>query len=183
MTRARFATIVLGALLLTGCSGGGEAPPAMGPTAPGVVTDSTAAAPTTTADAQAGGAMDCASLTATEATQFIIWTQMFAQVRTVDGLQTMTALQYSPDAMSAILDKLDGLKGVEGEVYGKPDDALVVMRTANDTYAAIITKGDAATDADFAPLDDLAPDTAAWIKAQATITTALNAACPDLDLS
>ena len=85
--------------------------------------------------------------------------------------------------MTAILDQLDGLKGVEGEVYGKPDDALVVMRTANDTYATIIAKGDAATAADFAPLDALEPDVTGWIKAQGTITSALNKACPDLDLS
>ena len=177
----RFAAIAAGALLLAGCSGGDE-PTATGPTQAAPTIDATeTAAPDSTA--QAAGDMDCTSITGTEAAQFVIWTQLFAQVRSVDGLQTMATLQYTPEQMSAILDKLDGLKGVEGPVYGKPDDALVVMRTANDTYATIISKGDAATDADFAPITALEPDTASWIKAQAAISTALGAACPDLDLS
>lgn len=182
MSRGKIAAIAVVALLLAGCSGGGNDSPVMGPTAPATTVNATKSAqPTTTA--QAAGDMNCTSLTSAEAVQFIVWTQMFAQVRTVDGLQTMTQLQYTPEAMDAILDKLDGLKGVEGEVYGKPDDALVVMRTANATYATVISKGDAATDADFAPIAALEPDTTSWITAQAAITSALNTACPDLDLS
>ena len=179
MNAGKLAAITLGALLLAGCGGGsGETPPAV-PSDPGSTPDAAA----TGGDAQAAGSIDCNAIDPTQMVQFIVWTQTFAQVRDVDGLQTMATLQYTPESMAAILDQLDGLKGVEGEVYGKPDDALVVMRTANDTYAAIIAKGDAATAADFAPLDALEPDVTGWIKAQGTITSALNTACPDLDLS
>ena len=181
MSAGKIAAIALGALLLAGC-GGGKDEPAMGPTDAGTTTDNTATAGATP-NAQAAGDFDCDSIDPTQTVQFIVWTQMFAQVRDVDGLQTMGTLQYSPETMGAILDKLDGLKGVEGEVYGKPDDALVMMRTANDTYATIIQKGDAATAADFAPLDALEPDITAWIEAQGAIMSALNTACPDLDLS
>ena len=178
MNAGKLAAITLGALLLAGCGGGGDTPPAA-PTDPGSTPGSTA----TGGDAQAAGSIDCNAIDPTKMVQFIVWTQTFAQVRSVDGLQTMATLQYTPENMAAILDQLDGLKGVEGEVYGKPDDALVVMRTANDTYATIISKGDAATDADFAPLDALEPDVTGWIKAQGAITSALATACPDLDLS
>ena len=184
MRKRNIVATVMGALLLAGCSGGGDEPPAMGPTDPGTVVEtSPTSTPADTGGGQAAGDFDCDALTPEQAVQFIVWTQMFAQVRTVDGLQTMAALQYTPEAMAATLDLLDGLKGVKGEVYGTPDDALVVMRSANDAYAAIIKKGDAATDADFAVIAALEPDTASWITAQATITTALNTACPDLDLS
>ena len=177
MSAGKFAAIALGALLLAGCSGGGKDSPATGPTAPAT------AAPSATAGAQAAGDFDCTSIAGPQMVQFIVWTQLFAQVRTVDGLQTMSSLQYDPQAMSATLDLVDGLKGVKGPIYGTPDNALVLMRSANDTYAAIIKKGDAATDADFAPLNGLAKDTTDWINAQAAITTALNTACPDLKLS
>ncbi len=181
MSVGKFAAIALGALLLAGC-GGGKDEPAMGPTGAGSTTENTATAGAN-GDAQAAGDINCDAIDPTQMVQFIVWTQTFAQVRDVDGLQTMSTLQYTPETMTAILNQLDGLKGVEGEVYGKPDDALVVMRTANDTYAAIIAKGDSATAADFAPLDALEPDVTSWIKAQGAIMSALNAACPDLDLS
>jgi hypothetical protein len=156
----------------------------MSPTTTATVTDSTAtASPAPTGDPVASGDLDCGTITGEQVAKFVIWSQLFAQVRTVDGLQTMATLGYTSTDMAALLDQLDHLKGVEGEVYGTPDDALVLFRTANDTFGAIIAKGDAATDADFAPLDDLAPDATAWINAQASISTALNAACPDITLN
>jgi hypothetical protein len=167
------------ALFLAGCGGGGEDDGAA------TITDSpTVPASTSSADAggdnQAAGDVDCSVFAAADIAKFAVWTQLFAQVRTVDALQSMSTLGYTPEAMGAILDDLDQLKGHSGEVFGTPDDALVVFRSANDTYAAIIAKGEAATDADFAPLDALEPDVASWINAQATVTDALNQACPDL---
>jgi len=175
--KTRFiAVFAAGTLLLAGCGGSDE------PTGTQAASDPD----TTTAVAQegggdsGGGAIDCSSITKEDAATFAIYAQLFAQVRTVDALMGMNAVGYTPEQMAALLDTLDGLKGTEGEVYGKPDEALVVFRTANDTYAAIFAKGDSATDADFAPLNELEPDVAAWINAQASVLDALNQACPDL---
>ena len=178
MMRARFvAVFAAGTLLLAGC-GGSDGPTSAG-TQPGGDPDTTTTAQANGGD-PAGGTIDCASISKDDAATFAIYAQLFAQVRTVDALQGMKAMGFTPEQMAALLDKFDALKGSEGEVYGKPDEALVVFRTANDTYAAILAKGDSATDADFAPLNELEPDVAAWITAQATILDALNQACPDL---
>src|SRR6188474_1911537 len=160
-------------LFIAGCGGSGEDPTG----APAPDDTATAAAPSTTEptddstepDVQAGGAIDCESLSPEDVATFAIWTQMFTQVRSVDAIQGMTTVGYTPEQMDAYLDTLDGLKGTEGEVYGTPDEALVVFRTANDTYAAIIDKGDAASEADFTPLNEVYPDAQSWIQAQASI--------------
>jgi len=173
-----FAAFAGATLLLAGC-GGTEEDPAMGDTS-GPVTSTASAEPGATTDDDVQATGDCSSITEEEVATFAIMAQMFAQVRTVDAMQGMTALGYTPEDMAALLDKFEVAKGVEGEVYGKPDAALVVFRSANDTYAAVVAKGESATDADFAPLNDLEPDVASWIKAQASILDALNQACPDL---
>ena len=173
-----FAAFAGATLLLAGC-GGNEEDPAMGDT-PAPVMSTTSPEPGATADGDVQATGDCSGITEEEVATFAIMAQMFAQVRTVDAMQGMTALGYSPEAMDAILAKFEVAKGVEGEVYGKPDAALVVFNSANDTYAAVVAKGEGATDADFAPLDDLEPDVASWINAQASILDALNQACPDL---
>jgi hypothetical protein len=164
------------ALVLAGCGGGDQEPPAAPDTETTVDAGPTAAGE----EPQASGTVDCANLTEEDVATVAVWSQLFAQVRTPDAMEGMEALGYDPAQMEAYLDELDGLKGTEGEVYGTPDEALVVFRTANDTYAAIIAKGDAATEADFASLNEAYPDAQAWIQAQATIFDALNQACPEL---
>lgn len=171
-------------LLLAGCSGGSddETPGATGPaTSPTAVTTPTAD-PGDGGDAAAGD-VDCSVFETDGVTTFIIWTQMFMQIREVDGLQTLSVLGYTPGAMSDMLDDLDQLKGIEGEVPGTPDEALANVRAANDIVAAAMAKGDAATDADLAGLDAIYPDADSWVSAQASITDSLNAACPDLGVA
>ncbi|MCR6712125.1 MAG: hypothetical protein NVV57_05255 [Demequina sp.] len=182
--KARFiAVFAAGTMLLAGCGGSGE------PTTDGTQGLATAQTqPTSDTDtdtdsgagAQAAGDVDCSQFTEEDAAKFAIWAQFFAQVRNKDGLQFMTSSGYSPDAMNTLLGKLDQLKGHEGEVYGKPDEALVIFHNANDVYAAVFAKGDSATDADFAPLNDLEPDVQSWINSQAAILVTLGAVCPDL---
>jgi len=174
------AGFAFGALLLAGCGGTGDVPSAEPSDALTTSPEATATTPADDGDSNATGDVDCSVFTKDQIVTWVIWTQLFAQVRSVDGLQTMSTLGYTPEDMAAMLDDLDQLKGHEGEVYGTPDDALVLFRTANDNYAAVIAKGDSATDADLAPLDDLAADPAAWISAQASVTDALNQACPDI---
>lgn len=174
------AGIAAATLFVAGCGGSGDDPSA-DPVVSDTSTATTEPAPDSSEpDVQAGGSIDCSSLTPEDVATFAVWTQLFAQVRTPDAMVGMTGMGYDPAQMAAYLDVLDGLKGTEGEVYGKPDEALVVFRTANDTYAAIVEKGDAATEADFAPLNETYPDAQAWIQAQASIFDALNQACPDL---
>jgi hypothetical protein len=160
------------AMILTGCGGPGDSSPE--PTA--ADTGTAVAEPTTTS----GGSLDCSILSKEDVATFAVWAQLFAQVRTPSAMQGMTALGYDPAKMEAYLDALDALKGTQGEVYGTPDEALVVFRSANDTYAAVIAKGDSATDADFASLNEVYPDVQSWIQGQASIFDALNQACPDL---
>jgi len=178
MKARMIAVFAAGTLLLAGCGGSAE------PTSQGTQADNTAQSqPTSSApggDAQAAGDVDCSQFTKEDAATFAIWAQLFAQVRDKDAMQSMTMMGYKPEDMAAMLDKFDQLKGHEGEVYGKPDDALVIFRSANDVYAAAIAKGDAATAADFAPLNDLEPDVQSWINSQAAILVTLGAVCPDL---
>lgn len=172
------AGIAAATLLVAGCGGSAEDDPTVAPGGG----DTATAAPTvgTEPDAQAGGDFDCSTITQEDVATFAVWSQLFAQVRNPDAMTGMTTLGYDPAQMEAYLDDLDALKGTEGEVYGTPDEALVVFRTANDTYAAIIAKGEGATEADFAPLNETYPDAQAWIQGQASIFDALNQACPDL---
>jgi len=171
--------IAAGALLLSGCGGSSDPEQTTPPAGDDTTTEATTE-PAGDGDTQASGSVDCANITEEEVAEFAIRAQLFAQVRTVDAMMGMEAVGYDPADMAAFLDKLNGLEGVEGEVYGKPDEGLVVFRAGNDTYAAIVAKGDSATDADFAPLDELEPDIPSWINAQASILDALTQACPDL---
>ena len=175
-----FAGFTVGVLLLAGCGGTGDAPSAEPSDATATTPTSTTTAQADDGDASAAGDVDCSVFSKDQIATWAIWTQLFAQVRTVDALQTLSTLGYTPEDMAAILDDLDQLKGHEGEVYGTPDEALVLFRTANDNYAAVIADGDSATDADLAPLNDLAADPAAWISAQASVTDALHQACPEI---
>jgi len=173
--------IAAGALVLSGC--GSDNPAPTNDDGGGTVTTQPTTQPTAQPpadnDAQAG-AVDCSSLTSEDAATFIMYGQLLGQIRSVSDLQSMAITGYTPEAMGAVLDKLEGLKGVEGEATGTPDEALVAFRTANDTFAAIIAKGAGATDADFAPVTELWPSNDAWITDQAAISGAINAACPDL---
>jgi len=174
-----FGVIAAGALVLSGCGGEDPAPPALDGS------DTSATQPVATppadsdGDAQAG-AVDCSSLTSDDAATFIMYGQLLGQIRSVSDLQAMSVTGYTPEAMGAVLTKLDGLEGVQGEATGTPDEALAAFHTANDTFAAIIAKGDAATDADFAPIAELWPSNDDWITDQAAISGAIKAACPDL---
>jgi hypothetical protein len=175
------AVFAAGALFLAGCGGGADdGAPAITDEGPTPTAAASSSGDDSGGDGQAAGDVDCSKFSKEDVAKFAIWAQLFAQVRTADALKSMTITGYSPEEMAALLDSLDQLKGHEGEVYGKPNDALVVFRKGNDIYAAAIAKGDSATDEDLAGLDDLEPDVQSWIKAQASVLATLDSVCPDL---
>ena len=165
------------ALALAGCGGPGD---------PDHV-DTRSVTPTavespgeTPGDSQASGDVDCSVFSKDELISFVMYTQFIGQVRDVGGLEVLSQMDYTPEEVERMLDNLDSLKGIDGGVYGTPDEALANFRAANDTFAEILSKGDAATDEDFAPVAALWASNDDWIKEQAAITGALNAACPDI---
>jgi hypothetical protein len=168
------AVMTVAALVLGGCSSSDDAPTPV---------STVGAKPAPTSDASSGkgnGAVDCSQFTMDELTAFVMFTQLLGQMRSVSDLGIVSQLGYQSADVAAMLDKLDHLKGIKGEVYGTPDEGLAAFRSANDTVGAIIAKGDAAADADFAPLAAMWPSQDVWIQQQASITGALNVACPDL---
>ena len=165
------------ALLLAACGGPGDPdhrdPDQATPTA-------TAAAAGDPGSSQGSGDVDCSVFSKDDLVAFVMYTQFLGQVRDAGGLEVLSQVGYTPEEVGRMLDNLDQLKGIESQVYGTPDEGLANFRTANDTFAEILAKGDGATDADFAPVAALWASNDDWIKEQAAITGALKVACPDI---
>jgi len=163
-------------LVLAGCGGPSDDGPADSPKPSPTV----AAGGASGGGSQAGSSGECSAFSHDELISFVMFSQFLGQTRTVSALGTLSQLGYDPDTFAAMLDNLDQLKGVESVMYGTPDEGLANFRKANEIFGEILAKGEAASDADFAPVAQMWPSNDVWIKQQAAITGALNVVCPDL---
>ena len=112
------AVAIATAAVLTGCGGAGdpETPgtPQATPTAAEPATEPTSGGQR--GGSQASGDADCSVFSKDEVITWALYTQFLGQVRDVSGLGVLSQVGYTPEVYGAMLDELDQLKGIEGEL-------------------------------------------------------------------
>lgn len=178
-------------LAITGCGGSGsdnaddsESAPAAAEPAP-EDSDPADPAPTTSApDSEPAGDADCSTLSDDDIAQYLIATQLLAQVSTADqvaSIRDQTIGNYVPERFAAVLVKLRALVGgTASDVFGDPDAALDSWEQANTKMAAMLAAADPTPQEmldDYVALGDVATKLG-W---QLPINAPLSEICPDLN--
>lgn len=170
MRRALVCSLLV--LALAGCGAGGSTstitPAASTPSSGGDGGSSS------TPTSGSGGGADCSGLSKTEIADFIVGTQLIAQVRdktALEGITSGTIGQYTPESYGAILAKMSFLTGSAGE-------GLAKLVAANDAVKKLASGSP--TQADFDAYQQQTGGIAGLIKAQVAVNLGLVQACPNL---
>ena len=140
MRRLVLGTVLLAALSVSACAGGGSTTSAGSAPAPAVSTPAASDAPTT-----AGGADGCTSLTKEEVARYTLYAQIFPQVRSqsvIDSVRDGTITDYTPEAYAATLAKLQFLRGKGVPGLGDPGPALDYYAQVNDAMKTLLAQPD-----------------------------------------
>jgi hypothetical protein len=171
MRRALVCSLLV--LALAGCGGTGSRSTATVPAAtPSTGGDSSASTPST--EPSAGGGADCSSISKEDVADFIVGTQLLAQVRDKAGLEGITSGtigRYTPEAYGAILAKMSFLTGAAA-------DGLATLVAANEAVKKLASGSP--TQADFDAYQQQTGGVTGLIKAQVAVNIGLAQACPSL---
>jgi len=178
-------------LTLAGCGGGdddtSQSTPARATVEqtadPSSDASSAASAASDSEQAEPAGDADCSSLSDDDIAQYLIATQLLAQVSTAEqvaSIRDQTVGNYVPADFAAVLVKLRALVGGSAnEVFGDPDAALDSWEQANTKMAAMLAAADPTPQEmldDYVALGDVATKLG-W---QLPINAPLSEICPDL---
>jgi hypothetical protein len=172
MRRSLACTALIVGLVLTGCSSGGGATTAG--SAPTKAGNTTAAKP-------ASGDLDCSGLTKEDRADFIVSTQLLAQVRdqsTLDAIRNKTVGNYTPDSFAAVLAKMQFLAGHGVPGLGDPADSLAFYAKANDSVRALLAISGDVPKADFDAYQAQVGGASSVVMKQLPINAAISEYCP-----
>jgi hypothetical protein len=166
----RLAAIMVTAILLAGCSAGGDSGDA------GAPPDSAGG------DAGAGsggsGDLDCAAVSREDLNEFGFAVQVLGQVDDASSLESATeGLGYDAARMSEIIGVLRMLEGHPAEGFDDPASALDQIADANELLGAMIASGGDVSDAEFAELKAVTGEPGDFILLQLPITASLSENC------
>lgn len=174
MRRVLVSTLVV--LALAGCGGSGSITRAdTGTSTPSSATTA-ASTPdgTSTSSTPEPGGSGCDAITKDDLAAFIVGTQLLAQIRDKETLDSITGGgigKYSPEEFGAVLAKMSFLTGDAA-------DGLATISAANDTVKKLAAGG--ATQADFDAYQKQIGGVGGILKAQLAVNLGLAKSCPSL---
>ncbi len=175
MRRILSCTLLVVGLALTACSSSGGATNTAAPPAGGSGTTPSGGVTTSSGD------IDCSGLTKADITQFIVSTQLLAQVRnqsTLEAIRDKSVGNYTPDGFADVLAKMAFLAGHQVAGLGDPADSLAFYSAANDKVRALLAVTGDVPQADFDAYQAQTGGPGGVIGKQVPINAAISEYCP-----